>query len=46
MPELAAAHVPTGPVSAAQFVRFLIEDLGVRTVREDWRGVLESAERS
>jgi hypothetical protein len=46
MPELAAAHVPTGPVTAVHFVRFLIEDFGVRTLREDWRGVLESAERS
>lgn len=45
MPELTTAHVPTGPVTAVAFLRFVIEDLGVRTLREDWRGVLESAER-
>ena len=42
-PRLLGAHLPTGHVTLAQFVRCLIEELGVEPRRPDWRAVLDSA---
>lgn len=40
--ELASAHVPSGIIRLAPVIRMLIEDLGVRPLRNDWRDVLAS----
>ena len=37
---LTRAHIPTGELSLADVVRLLIEELGVRPRRADWRAVL------
>lgn len=37
-------HFPTGPVSLAAIVRFLIEEVGVEPNRADWDRVLSDAE--
>jgi hypothetical protein len=37
-------HFPTGPVSLAAIVRFLIEEVGVEPNRPDWEHVLADAE--
>lgn len=37
-------HFPTGPVSLAAIVRFLIEEVGVQPNRADWDRVLAAAE--
>ncbi len=37
---LAGRHLPTGEVSFQQFVRFLITEVGVRPLRDDWERVL------
>lgn len=37
-------HLPTGQVSLAAIVRFLIEELGVEPNRADWNRVLAEAE--
>jgi hypothetical protein len=43
VPEIAAAHLPTGPVSPAAVVRLAIESFGARPLRRDWSAVLEGA---
>lgn len=40
---LTRAHIPTGQVGLSDVVRLLIEELGVRTRRADWRAVLGDA---
>lgn len=40
-PELVKAHLPSGPISVAEFLRFAIRDWKVRALRPDWRSVLE-----
>ena len=40
--ELQTAHIPSGFVLLPQFVRFLITDLGVEPLRDDWERVLSS----
>lgn len=35
-------HIPTGPVSLASAVRFLIAELGVAPVWDDWQTVLQA----
>jgi hypothetical protein len=37
-------HFPTGPVSLASIIRFLIEEVGVEPNRADWERVLTEAE--
>lgn len=37
-------HFPTGPVSLAAIVRFLIEEVGVEPNRPDWERILTDAE--
>ena len=37
---LSRAHVPTGEVRLADVVRLLIEELGIRPRRTDWRTAL------
>jgi len=39
-------HVPTGRVSLEAIVRFLITELDVRPLRNDWERVLDEGERS
>lgn len=39
-PALATAHIPTGRVPLEDIVRMLIDDLGARPLRDDWRDVL------
>ncbi|MEX2238058.1 MAG: hypothetical protein WEB00_11035 [Dehalococcoidia bacterium] len=41
---LQRAHIPSGRVSLAAVVRFLIEDFGVPPQRRDWSRVLTEAE--
>jgi hypothetical protein len=41
---LKGVHLPTGHVTLAQFIRCLIEELGVEPRRTDWNAVLERAE--
>jgi hypothetical protein len=43
--DLRGAHFPTGHVSFAAVVRLLIEELGVRPRRDNWRQLIEAAER-
>ena len=43
--ELAAAHLPTGPVSLASVVRVAVDGLGGRPLRADWTAVLMQATR-
>ncbi|MBA4179835.1 MAG: hypothetical protein C0506_04530 [Anaerolinea sp.] len=40
LPELQRAHLPTGKVELAEFIRLLVRDFGVRPLRKDWRRVL------
>lgn len=40
---LAAAHLPTGPVSLAAVVRLAVEAFAARPLRADWPSVLERA---
>jgi len=44
--EMAAAHLPTGPVSLALVARLAIDGLGARPLRADWPAVLTQAARS
>jgi hypothetical protein len=44
--EIAAAHLPAGPVSLAAVVRLAVEELGARPLRADWSTVLDRAARS
>ena len=44
--ELHKLHLPTGPLSIAAVVRFLIEDLSVVPRRPDWQPLLERHERA
>ncbi len=37
-------HLPTGVVSLASIVRFLIEEIGVEPNRDDWDEVLRQIE--
>jgi hypothetical protein len=37
---LADLHIPTGPVSLADIVRFLIAEVGVQPRKPDWQAVL------
>jgi hypothetical protein len=41
--ELGDAHFPTGPITIADVVRFLIADFQVRPRRADWSRILDSA---
>ena len=43
--ELAAAHLPTGPVALASVVRVAVDGLGGRPLRADWTAVLMQATR-
>lgn len=43
--ELTRAHIPTGVVAYAEFIRFLIRDFGVRPRRLDWESVLAALDR-
>jgi len=43
--DLHKAHFPTGFVSLAAVLRFLIRDLGVEPLHNDWAAVLDEAER-
>jgi hypothetical protein len=43
-PRLLGAHLPTGHVTLAQFIRCLIEELGSEPRRADWSTALERAE--
>ncbi|MFN8637675.1 MAG: hypothetical protein U0893_27805 [Chloroflexota bacterium] len=43
VPEIAAAHLPTGPIALAAVARLTLTDLGARPLRADWHGVLASA---
>jgi len=45
VPELAAAHLPTGPVSLAAVARLAIEAFDVRPLRLDWAAVLGRPEQ-
>ena len=38
--ELQRAHIPTGVVTLAAFVRFLVVDFGARPLRPEWEAVL------
>ncbi len=42
-PEVRDAHLPTGSISVAIFLRFLIDDLSVEPVRPDWESILHDA---
>lgn len=37
-------HIPTGPMPLTSVVRFLIAELGVAPVRDDWQDVLATPE--
>jgi hypothetical protein len=39
-------HIPTGRVSLESVVRFLIAELDVRPLRDDWDSVLDEGERT
>jgi hypothetical protein len=39
-------HLPTGRVSLESVVRFLITELEIRPLRDDWERILEEGERS
>lgn len=41
--ELQQAHVPTGYVSLADFLRLVISDFQIKPLRDDWSRVLEEA---
>lgn len=38
--DLSKAHIPSGEVTFQQVLRFAIEELGVESLRQDWRTVL------
>ncbi|MGH2607817.1 MAG: hypothetical protein ACRDHF_01900 [Tepidiformaceae bacterium] len=38
---LTRAHIPTGEVTLRDVVRLLIEELGIRPRRNDWRRILD-----
>lgn len=40
------AHIPTGPVSLAAAVRFLVTQLGVAPLRPDWEAVVREDEHT
>ncbi len=40
------AHVPTGHVEIEDVLRFAIEDLDVRPLRDDWGEVFDAARRA
>ena len=42
--ELTRAHLPTGGVTLAAFLRMAIRDFGVEPRRDDWQNVLEHNE--
>jgi len=42
--ELTQAHLPTGSVTLAAFLRMAIRDFGVEPRRDDWQNVLEHNE--
>lgn len=37
-------HIPTGPMPLTSVVRFLIAELGVASMRDDWQDVLATPE--
>lgn len=43
---LADLHIPTGRIALEHVVRFLIEEVGVVPIRENWREVLDAGERA
>jgi len=42
---LAKVHLPTGRITLEQFLRFLIVELDVKPLRNDWERVLDGTER-
>lgn len=44
-PGLTGAHIPTGRIAIEQFLRLIIEDLGVEPVRDDWSDVLDQGQQ-
>jgi hypothetical protein len=42
---LAKVHLPTGRITLEQFLRFLIVELDVKPIRNDWERVLAGTER-
>jgi hypothetical protein len=43
--DLVRMHVPAGPISLADVVRFAIEELQVRPRRSDWQAILDDVGR-
>jgi hypothetical protein len=43
--DLVGIHVPTGPISLTDVVRFAIEELQVRPRRSDWQAILDEVGR-
>jgi hypothetical protein len=43
---LAGLHLPTGRVSVEAIIRLLVEELGARPRRADWRAVLDDTEEA
>lgn len=41
-PDIRDSHLPTGPITVSDFLRFLIEELSVEPGRSDWESVLDS----
>lgn len=39
-------HIPTGRIPLEHVVRFLIEEVGVTPIRDNWREVLDDGERA
>ena len=44
--DLTRGHLPTGPVALPAVLRYAIDDLAVRPLRQDWPAVLKIAERA
>lgn len=42
---LSKVHLPTGRITLEQFLRFLIVELNVKPLRNDWERVLDGTER-
>jgi hypothetical protein len=44
-PRLLGAHIPTRRISVEQFLRLILDELGVKARRDDWRKVLDKGQR-
>ena len=42
--DLSRVHIPTGHVAIEELIRFLIEELGVKTKTQDWDSILRRSE--